>query len=141
MRYEYIKKVIKRVQYSRKLLLGNCGECPPRSGGWRVSRRRGRISFYLAAYMLGLVCHIGDSGVAGNQLRSSCMPDFLAALVLFVPCINRFLGPFMIFWRSHPRRGLVYVYFISFGCRGSYHDISAFRVGLLGSLVLPRTEY
>ena len=25
----------------------------------------------------------------------------------FVVCTNRFLGPFRIFWRSHPRRGLV----------------------------------
>ena len=80
---------------------------PPRSGVWRVSRRRGWILLYLAAYVLGLVCHINDSSVAGNQLRSSCMPDFLAVLVLLVPWINRFLGPFMIFWRSHPRRGLV----------------------------------
>ena len=29
--------------------------CPPRSGGWRVSRRRGRVFSYLAAYMLGLL--------------------------------------------------------------------------------------
>ena len=33
---------------------------------------------------------------------------FLAVLVLLVPCTNRFLGPFRIFWRSHPRRGLVF---------------------------------
>ena len=34
--------------------------CPPRSCGWRVSRRRGRVFSYLAAYVpglvLGLVC-------------------------------------------------------------------------------------
>ena len=29
--------------------------CPPRSGGWRVSRRRGQVFSYLAAYMLGLL--------------------------------------------------------------------------------------
>ena len=29
--------------------------CPPRSGGWRASRRRGRVFSYLAAYMLGLL--------------------------------------------------------------------------------------
>ena len=29
--------------------------------------------------MLGLVCHISDSGVAGNQLRSSRGLEFLAA--------------------------------------------------------------
>ena len=51
-----------------------------------MSLWRGRIFSYLAAYMLGLVCHIGESGVAGNKLRSSCMPDFLAALVLLPPC-------------------------------------------------------
>jgi len=27
----------------------------------------------------------------------------------FVLCTNRFLGPFRIFWRSHPRRGLVHL--------------------------------
>ena len=31
--------------------------------------------------MLGLVCRIADSCVAGNQLRSSCVLDFLAVLV------------------------------------------------------------
>ena len=72
------KKVIKRVQNSRKLIIENFGECLPRSAGWRVSRRRGRIFSYLAAYMLGLACHIGDSSVAGNQLRSSRGLEFLA---------------------------------------------------------------
>ena len=58
--------------------------------------------------MLGLVCHIVDSGVAGNRFRSSRGLDFLAVLVLLVPCTKLlFLGPFRIFWRSHPRRGLV----------------------------------
>ena len=38
--------------------------------------------------MLGLVCHIGDSSVAGNQLRSSRRLDFLAVLVLLVPGTN-----------------------------------------------------
>ena len=63
------------------MLIENSGESeifPPRSGGWRVSRRRGRVFSYLAAY--------GDSSVAGNQLRSSRMPEFLAVLVLHVPC-------------------------------------------------------
>ena len=40
--------------------------------------------------MLGLVCHIGDSGVAGNELRFSCILDFLAVLVLFVPVLQFF---------------------------------------------------
>ena len=53
-----------RVQYFRKYLLKKATNlnlkpepeiCPPRSGGWRVSRRRGRVFSYLAAYMLGLV--------------------------------------------------------------------------------------
>ena len=77
-----------------------------------MSRRRGRVFSYLAAYVsglvLGLVCHISDSSVAGNQLFSSRMLEFLAILVLLVPCTNLlFLGPLRIFWRSHPRRGLV----------------------------------
>ena len=42
----------------------------------------------LAAYLLGLLCHRGDSGVAG----------FLAVLVLLVPCTIRFLGPLRVFW-------------------------------------------
>ena len=76
------KKVILRVQYFRKYLFKIATNlnlepepeiCPPRSGGWRVSRRRGRVFSYwrvsrrrgqvfsyLAAYMLflvlGLVC-------------------------------------------------------------------------------------
>ena len=58
--------------------------------------------------VLGLVCHIGDSSVAGNQLRSSRMLEFLAVLVLLVPCTNLlFFGPLRFFWRSHPRRELV----------------------------------
>ena len=73
----------------------------------RVSRRRDRIFTYLAAYVLGLFCHIGDSSVAGNQLRSSRMTDVLAVLALLVPCINLFLGPFRVLRRSHPRRGVV----------------------------------
>ena len=72
-----------------------------------MSRRRGRIFSYLAAYMAGLVCHFGDSSVAVNQLRSSCVLAFLAVLVLLVPCIDvMFLGTFGVFWRSHPHRGL-----------------------------------
>ena len=59
--------------------------------------------------MLGLLGNPGDSGVAGNQLRSSRMRGFLAVLVLIIPCANRFLGPFRVFWRSHPRRGLVVI--------------------------------
>ena len=38
--------------------------------------------------VLGLVWHIGDSDVAGNQLRFSRMLEFLAVLVLLVPCTN-----------------------------------------------------
>ena len=80
-------EVIQRVQYSKKLLIENCGGCSRRSGGWRVSRRRGRIFFYLAAYMLVLVCHVA----------------------LPVTCTNLlFFGPFRIFLRSHPGRGLVF---------------------------------
>ena len=63
--------------------------------------------------MLGLLCHPGDSGVVGSKLRASSMLGFLAVLVLLVPCTNRFLGPFRIFWRSQSRRALVitsYVY-------------------------------
>ena len=70
--------------------------CPPRSGGWRVSRRRGRVFSYLAAYLLGLVlglvCHIGDSSVVGILLRSSRMLEFhvvLVVLVVLVPCTNQ----------------------------------------------------
>ena len=66
--------------------------CPPRSGGWRVSRRRGRVLSYLAAYMLGLVlglvCHIGNSSVAGTRLRSSHMLVVLVVLDFLVPCTN-----------------------------------------------------
>ena len=36
-----------------------------------ASRRRGRVFYYHAACMLVLVSHIGDSGVAGKELRSS----------------------------------------------------------------------
>ena len=78
------------------------------ASGWRMSRRRGRIFSYLAAGMLGLVCHILGMSVAGNQLRSSRRPDFRAVLVLLFPCANLlFRSPFRIFWHSHPRRGLV----------------------------------
>ena len=65
------KKVIQRVQYSRKLPIGNCGECPPPSGGWRVSQRRGRVFSYLAAYMLGQVSHIGDSSRICGTLENN----------------------------------------------------------------------
>ena len=92
------------MQYSRKLLIENSGECPPRSGGWRARSDHS----YLAANILGLVCHINDSDVTEYQLRSSCMPNFLDVLVLLVTYINRFLGPFRIFWRSHSRRVLVF---------------------------------
>ena len=88
-----------------KLLIENSGIseiCPPRSGGWRLIRSRGRFFSYLAAYVLGLVlglvCHIADSSVAGNQLRSSRMLEFLAVLVLLVLCANLvFFSPFRIF--------------------------------------------
>ena len=100
-----MEKVIQRVECSQKLLTENSGECPPRSGGWRVSLRRGRVFSYLAAYMLGLVCHIGDSGVAGNQLRCSRMLEFLAVLILLVPCTNLlFLGPSRIFGAATPSK-------------------------------------
>ena len=36
--------------------------------------------------VLDLICHIGDSSAAGNKLRSSRMLEFLAVLVLLVPC-------------------------------------------------------
>ena len=71
------KKVILGVQYFQKYLLKIATNlnlepgieiCPPRSGGWRVSQRRGRVFSYwrvsrrrglvfsyLAAYVLGLV--------------------------------------------------------------------------------------
>ena len=38
------------------------------------------------------VCHIGDSGVVGNQLRSLRMLEFLVVLVVhvfLVPCTNK----------------------------------------------------
>ena len=58
--------------------------------------------------MLGLFCHIGDSSAAGKLLRSKGLLEFLAVYVLLVPCTNLlFHGPFGIFWRIHPRRGLV----------------------------------
>ena len=41
--------------------------------------------------VLGHVCHIGDSSVARDQLRSSRMLEFLVVLVvlaLLVPCTN-----------------------------------------------------
>ena len=85
---------------------GKSEVCPPRSGGsggWRVSRRRGLVFSYLAAYVLGLVCHIGYSSVAGNQLRSSRMLELLAPLVLLVPCTNvLFLFSFRIFGAATP---------------------------------------
>ena len=73
------------------------------------SKARPDASSYLAAYMLGLVCHIGGSGVTGNQLSSSRGLEFLAVLVLLVPCNNQaaISRSFQVFWRSHPRRGLV----------------------------------
>ena len=37
--------------------------------------------FYLAAFMPGLVWHIGDLSVAGNQLHSSRRLEFLAVPV------------------------------------------------------------
>ena len=59
-----------------------------------MSRRRGRFFSYLAVYVLGLVlglvCHIGDSSAAGNELRSSRMLEFLAVLDLLVPCADLF---------------------------------------------------
>ena len=42
--------------------------------------------------VLGLVCHIGDSIVVGNQLHSSRILEFLVVLVvlvLLVPCTNQ----------------------------------------------------
>ena len=51
--------------------------------------------------MLGLVCHTGDSSVAGNQLRSSRRLDFLAVLALLVPCTS-FLQ-FMLMFIEHDK--------------------------------------
>ena len=89
---------------------------------------------YLAAYMLGLVSHIGDSGVAGNQLRSSRRPDFLVVLVRFVACSNLlFLGSFRRFWRSHYRRRLVcgqetavYLYSCKLQMRFNQSDLASY---------------
>ena len=69
IRYEQINKVIQRVQYSQNLFIKNRGECPPRSGCLWLSRRRGQIFYYLAANMLGLVCHIGVQGLRPEVLR------------------------------------------------------------------------
>ena len=110
-----------------------------------MSRRRGPVFSYLAAYMLGLVCRIGDSSVAGNQLQSLCMPAFLVVLVLLVQCINRFLGPFRTFWRSHPRRGLVSGKIIPFQDILLYQkhfpfflfNVQVFRINLDFKLVWP----
>ena len=58
--------------------------------------------------VLDLVCHIGDSSVAGNHLGSSRMLDFFAVLVLLVPYTNLlllFLGPFGIFLAQPPPHG------------------------------------
>ena len=95
------------------MLIKSSSACPPRGGGWRVSRRHGWIFPYQAACMLGLVCHILDSSAAANQLRSSHMLDSRFILVLLVPCTNLlYRGPIRIFWRRHPRRGA------SGGCAG-----------------------
>ena len=45
--------------------------------------------------MLGLVCHIGVSSVAGNRLRSSRRLDYQSALVLLVPCTNLIFFSFL----------------------------------------------
>ena len=60
----------------------------------------------LAAYMLGLVRLILDSSVAGYLHRSSVLLDFFAVHVRLFLCTNRFLFPFRILQRRHPRRGL-----------------------------------
>ena len=39
-----------------------------------MSRRRGRVFSYLAAYMLGLVCHVGDSGVSWSFQDTLAQP-------------------------------------------------------------------
>ena len=59
-------------------------------GGSAFTLPLGRVLLYLATYMPGLICHVGDSGVAGNKLRTSCRLDFLAVLVLQVH--SRYFG-------------------------------------------------
>ena len=100
--------------------------CAPRSGGWRVSRRRGRVFSYLAAYVLGLVlglvCHIGDSSVAGNQLRSSNMLEFFDVLII-VPCTT---SPVRGWLRQNILKGC----YLSQPASPSAHPGSRLRLGL-----------
>ena len=67
-------------------------------GGWVWVPMRAPVCFepslkYEIVYMLGLLCHPGDSGVAGNQTRSSRMLEFFAVLVLPAPCTYLFIDP------------------------------------------------
>ena len=63
-------KVIQKAQYSRKIIIFKKIAA---SGERRLAgelKARPGASSYLAACMLGLVCHIVDLTVVGNQLRS-----------------------------------------------------------------------
>ena len=116
------KKVILRVQYIRKYLLKKATNlnlkpepenCPPRSGGWRVSRkrgrvfsywrvsqRRGRVFSYLAAYVLGLVlglCSFLPPPLMGGMVlatskktKDSKFPlgAYPSCLIFFVPPLD-----------------------------------------------------
>ena len=56
--------VLSKIAYLKK----NGGERGPAAAGGLAEGKAGCFS-YLAAYLLGLICHIGDSGVAGNKFR------------------------------------------------------------------------
>ena len=90
--------------------------CPPRSGGWRVSRRRGRVFSYwrvsrrrgrvfsyLAAYMLGLVlglvCRSSISFLAFQDILAQ--PPLQGASLFFIKYPERILslpGCFLCFF-------------------------------------------
>ena len=54
MRVQFIQKYLLKIATNLNLK-PEPEICPPRSGGWRESRRRGRVFSYLAAYFPGLV--------------------------------------------------------------------------------------
>ena len=54
---------------------------------------------------LFLSSHIGDSGVAGNNSRSSCMLDFFAVLVLCGPMYQSVSWSFQNIFAQPPRQG------------------------------------
>ena len=113
------KKVILRVQYFRKYLFKIATNlnlkpeleiCPPRSGGWRVSRRRGRVFSYLrVSRRRGRVFSYWRVSRRRGRVFSY-FAAYVLGLVLGLVCQSAisFL-PFRIFWRSHPRRGLVFL--------------------------------